>query len=89
MRFLFIALFALLFPGSAMAAWVKGESTHFIGYSDGKEAELRADLIQLEQIASGRSTTPFLRFGDSVRIEMFGRDGGSLFGAIEQRVVKA
>jgi fumarylacetoacetate (FAA) hydrolase len=48
-----------------------------------------AETRALEQIASGKSTTPFLRFGDRVRIEMFGRDGESLFGAIDQRVVQA
>ncbi|MEJ7806620.1 MAG: 2-keto-4-pentenoate hydratase, partial [Telluria sp.] len=30
--------------------------------------------------------TPFLRFGDSVRIEMFDADGASVFGAIDQQV---
>jgi fumarylacetoacetate (FAA) hydrolase len=28
-------------------------------------------------------------FGDRVRIEMFGRDGRSIFGAIDQKVVPA
>ena len=28
-----------------------------------------------------------MRFGDSIRIEMMGRDGASMFGAIEQKVV--
>jgi fumarylacetoacetate (FAA) hydrolase len=41
-----------------------------------------------ETIESGKPQTPFLKFGDTVRIEMFGRDGASLFGAIEQRVEK-
>ena len=35
------------------------------------------------------SPTPFLRVGDTVRIEMKGRDGQSLFGAIEQSVEAA
>jgi fumarylacetoacetate (FAA) hydrolase len=48
-----------------------------------------AETRALEQIATGKSTTPFLRFGDRVRIEMFGRDGASLFGAIDQQVVQA
>jgi fumarylacetoacetate (FAA) hydrolase len=30
----------------------------------------------------------FMRFGDSVRMEVFSADGQSIFGAIEQRVVK-
>jgi fumarylacetoacetate (FAA) hydrolase len=46
-----------------------------------------AERRMLEQIERGQPTTPFLAFGDRVRIEMFGRDGTSLFGAIDQRVV--
>ncbi len=34
-----------------------------------------------------RATTPFLRFGDRVRIDMRDRAGDSVFGAIEQEVV--
>mgnify|MGYP003503594690 CR=1 FL=1 len=43
----------------------------------------------LEQVEQGRAITPFLRFGDRVRIEMFDRDGRSIFGAIDQQVVPA
>jgi fumarylacetoacetate (FAA) hydrolase len=43
----------------------------------------------LEQLEQGRAITPFLAFGDRVRIEMFDRDGRSIFGAIDQRVVPA
>jgi fumarylacetoacetate (FAA) hydrolase len=48
-----------------------------------------AETRALEQIAHGKAITPFLRFGDRVRIEMFGHDGKSLFGAIDQQVVAA
>jgi fumarylacetoacetate (FAA) hydrolase len=41
----------------------------------------------LEQQAHGRPVTPFLRYGDRVRIEMFDRRGASVCGAIDQRVV--
>lgn len=41
----------------------------------------------LEIIDSGSATTPFLKFGDRVAIEMM-KDGASVFGRIEQRVVK-
>jgi fumarylacetoacetate (FAA) hydrolase len=47
-----------------------------------------AEVRMYETIESGKPQTPFLRFGDTVKIEMFGRDGASLFGAIEQRVEK-
>jgi fumarylacetoacetate (FAA) hydrolase len=41
-----------------------------------------------ETIDSGKPSTPFMKFGDHIRIEMFGRDGQSIFGAIDQKVVK-
>lgn len=46
-----------------------------------------AERRMLEQIADGKPSTPFLRFGDRVRIEMFDAAGASIFGAIDQRVV--
>jgi len=48
-----------------------------------------AERRMLEQVEHGRATTPFLRFGDRVRIEMFDREGRSIFGAIDQKVVPA
>lgn len=45
-----------------------------------------AEVRMYETIAAGKPVTPFLRFGDTVRIEMVDRSGVSLFGAIEQRV---
>jgi fumarylacetoacetate (FAA) hydrolase len=41
----------------------------------------------LEQLEHGRPLTPFLSYGDRVRIEMLDRVGKSIFGAIDQRVV--
>ncbi len=41
----------------------------------------------VETAEGGRATTPFLRFGDRVRIDMRDRAGDSVFGAIEQEVV--
>jgi fumarylacetoacetate (FAA) hydrolase len=41
-----------------------------------------------ETIEGGRPLTPFLKFGDRVRIEMFDRQGRSIFGAIDQQVVR-
>jgi fumarylacetoacetate (FAA) hydrolase len=48
-----------------------------------------AERRMLEQVESGQPATPYLAFGDRVRIEMFDRDGRSVFGAIDQRVVPA
>jgi fumarylacetoacetate (FAA) hydrolase len=41
----------------------------------------------LEKLESGESTTPFMKFGDRVRIEMLDASGASIFGAIDQKVV--
>ena len=40
----------------------------------------------LEKLEGGESKTPFLKFGDSVKIEMRDAGGQSIFGAIEQTV---
>lgn len=48
-----------------------------------------AELRMIETIREGKPTTPFLHFGDRVRIEMLDRKGRSIFGAIEQVVEKA
>ena len=40
----------------------------------------------IETIQDGQPTTEFMRFGDTIRIEMRGRDGQSLFGAIDQTI---
>ncbi len=48
-----------------------------------------AERRMLETLDKGNPMTPFLSFGDRVRIEMFDAAGRSIFGAIDQRVVKA
>jgi len=40
----------------------------------------------IETIENGAPTTDFMVFGDTIRIEMKGRDGQSIFGAIDQVV---
>lgn len=45
-----------------------------------------AERRMLEQLEFGAPRTPYLQFGDRVRIEMFDAQGQSIFGAIEQRV---
>jgi fumarylacetoacetate (FAA) hydrolase len=45
-----------------------------------------AEIRMIETIAGGKPSTPFMRFGDTVRIEMRDLKGHSVFGAIEQEV---
>ena len=40
----------------------------------------------LEKVEGGESKTPFMKFGDTIRIEMNDANGRSIFGAIEQKV---
>lgn len=47
-----------------------------------------AERRTLEQLAEGGPRTPFMRFGDRVRIEMHDAQGRSMFGAIDQRVAR-
>ena len=42
----------------------------------------------METLRDGKPATPFLKFGDRVRIEMTDAAGNSVFGAIEQIVEK-
>jgi len=45
-----------------------------------------AEKRTLETLERGKASTPFLRFGDRVRIEMFDTKGMSICGAIDQEV---
>jgi fumarylacetoacetate (FAA) hydrolase len=45
-----------------------------------------AEVRMYETIEQGKPQTPFLRFGDTVRIEMMDAEGSSIFGAIDQEV---
>ncbi len=47
-----------------------------------------AELRMIETIESGAPKTSFMRFGDNVRIEMHGGDGQSVFGSIDQTIVR-
>lgn len=47
-----------------------------------------AEVRMVETILHGAAKTPFMRFGDRVRIEMFDLNGQSIFGAIDQQVTQ-
>jgi fumarylacetoacetate (FAA) hydrolase len=47
-----------------------------------------AEIRMIETIRDGAPETSFMKFGDSIRIEMLDKAGQSIFGAIEQKVVK-
>ncbi len=45
-----------------------------------------AEKRSMETIQDGEPKTSFMKFGDTIRIEMKGKDGQSLFGAIDQNI---
>lgn len=47
-----------------------------------------AEKRMIEKIESGEIRTPFMKFGDTIKIEMLDEEGKSIFGAIDQKVVK-
>jgi len=58
-------------------------------YDRSRGSACLAERRTLEQIEHGAPRTPFLKFGDQVRIEMLDRAGQSIFGAIDQAVTRA
>jgi fumarylacetoacetate (FAA) hydrolase len=47
-----------------------------------------AEIRMIETIEHGKPTTPFMQFGDKIQIEMFDKQGLSLFGQINQVLQK-
>ncbi|ANK80807.1 MAG: 2-keto-4-pentenoate hydratase [Rhizobiales bacterium NRL2] len=47
-----------------------------------------AEIRTIETIAQGKPSTPFMKFGDRIRIDMQDADGRSIFGSIDQTVVR-
>ena len=70
------------------AGTIVGSGTYSNASRDAGSACI-AERRAIELIDLGAPKTGFMRFGDSVRLEMKGADGASVFGAIEQRVVAA
>jgi fumarylacetoacetate (FAA) hydrolase len=48
-----------------------------------------AEIRMIETINGGKPVTPFMKFGDTIRIEMKDAKGHSIFGAIEQTVARS
>lgn len=57
-------------------------------YDRSKGSSCLAEKRMLEIVEHGSAQTPFMSFGDRVRIEMFDQDGNSIFGRIDQEIVE-
>ena len=55
----------------------------------GKGASCLAEQRTVETLRDGKAATPFLKFGDSIRIDVTDKAGASIFGSIEQAIQKA
>ncbi|HEX7115746.1 MAG TPA: fumarylacetoacetate hydrolase family protein [Steroidobacter sp.] len=73
---------------NARAGTIVGAGT-ISNYDRSRGSACIAERRMLEKLEHGQPRTEFLKFGDRVRIEMLDRQGGSIFGAIDQRVVKS
>jgi fumarylacetoacetate (FAA) hydrolase len=70
-----------------MAGTIIGSGT--VSNSDrSKGSSCIVEKRMLETIEQGKPTTEFMRFGDTVRIEMFDKENKSIFGAIDQTVMQ-
>jgi len=47
-----------------------------------------AEKRAIETIQDGKPSTEYMKFGDTIRIEVKGRDGQSIFGAIDQKIAQ-
>ena len=88
MQFSFAELLAHAAKSRPLAAGTLMGSGTIANQDTARGASCLAEKRMLEIIAKGKPETPFMQFGDTVRIEMKSRDGVSIFGAIEQEVVQ-
>jgi fumarylacetoacetate (FAA) hydrolase len=86
MQFNFAQLIAHAAKTRPLAAGTIVGSGTVANQDEGVGASCLAERRMLEIIATGKPVTPFMSFGDTVRIEMLDAEGASIFGAIEQEI---
>jgi len=86
MQFSFAELVAHAAKTRPLAAGTIVGSGTVANQDESRGASCLAERRTLETISDGKPTTPFLKFGDTVRIEMLDEQGISIFGAIEQTI---
>jgi fumarylacetoacetate (FAA) hydrolase len=87
MHFSFFDLIAHIAKTRAFAAGTILGSGTVSNLDERRGVSCLAEVRMRETLAHGKPSTPFLKAGDHVHIEMLGPDGASLFGGISQRVV--
>ena len=89
MQFSFAELIAHVAKTRPLAAGTLVGSGTIANHDTAKGASCLAEQRTVETLRDGKPVTPFLKFGDVVRIEVLDAAGHSIFGAIEQRVETA
>jgi fumarylacetoacetate (FAA) hydrolase len=89
MQFSFAELVAHAAKTRPLSAGTIVGSGTIANQDESRGASCLAERRTLETLANGKPSTPFLKFGDTVRIEMLDGRGRSIFGAIEQSVQEA
>jgi len=88
MQFSFAELIAHAAKTRPLAAGTIVGSGTIANEDTAKGASCLAEQRTVETLRDGKPSAPFLKFGDSVRIEITDGAGASLFGAIEQTVTR-
>lgn len=70
-----------LAAGCIIGSGTISNSDRSVGYS------CLAETRMIEKIDSGEFQTPFMKFGDTIKIEALDKNGKSIFGTIEQKIV--
>ena len=86
MQFSFAELIAHVAKTRPLTAGTLVGSGTIANHDTAKGASCLAEQRTVETLRDGKPVTPFLKFGDVVRIEITDAADRSLFGAIEQRV---
>ena len=89
MQFSFAQLVAHAAKTRPLAAGAIVGSGTIANEDTAKGASCLAEQRTVETLRDGKPSTPFLKFGDTVRIEITDTQGKSVFGAIEQVMMKA
>ena len=86
MQFSFAELIAHVAKSRPLSAGTLVGSGTIANEDTAKGASCLAEQRTVETLRDGKPSTPFLKFGDRVRIEVTDKDGHSIFGAIDQVV---
>jgi fumarylacetoacetate (FAA) hydrolase len=89
MQFSFAELIAHAAKTRPLAAGTIVGSGTIANHDTARGASCLAEQRTVETLRDGKASTPYLVFGDVLRIEISDAQGHSIFGAIEQRVTRA